>query len=176
MKRMEEALDVIIREAIPEDAPELLRVTKKIGQETDFLIMDENGLGMAIEGLAFELAAIYESPNNTLLVAQADDRIIGTASIRGENNPKVAHIGEVGISILKEYWGLGLGQLLLEELIYWAEENKLARLELTVQERNKRAIKLYQKFGFQQEAVMERGVIDQDGNYLNVLLMSLLID
>ena len=52
----------------------------------------------------------------------------------------MAHVGEIGLSILKDYWGMGLGSLLLEELLEWISEvGLLTRLELTVQARNERA-------------------------------------
>lgn len=75
-------------------------------------------------------------------------------------------MGEVGISILKDYWGLGLGTMLLEEVLIWVKENGvLFRLELDVQTRNERAVHLYQKMGFEIEALMKRGARTDDGTF-----------
>ena len=41
---MSDALELTIREAIPSDAAELLTVSRKIGEETEFLVMDEKGI------------------------------------------------------------------------------------------------------------------------------------
>lgn len=174
---MSEAIDLIIREAIPEDAAAILSVMEKISQETPFLVMDEQGLNLPPELLAHHLAAINDSLNNLLLLAYNDQKLIGMASIRGSEEKRVAHIGEVGISILKEYWGIGLGSILMEELIFWTEESEsIRRLELTVQKQNTRAIALYKKFDFQLEATMKRGALSDEGEFLDVLLMSKLID
>lgn len=174
---MKEAVDVLIREAVPDDAEELLAVTKQIGSETDFLIMDEAGLAMDAIDLSYHLERIFESDNNILFITTIDEKIVGTASIKAESNQRICHIGEIGISILETYWGFGLGTLMLEELVEWAKENpKIRRLELTVQERNQRAIHLYQKFGFQTEGILARGVKSEQGEFLDVRLMSLLID
>jgi len=64
----------------------------------------------------------------------------------------------------------------VDELIYWSQETGIIRrLELTVQARNQRAIHVYQKLGFNEEAIMPRGVFE-DGEYLDVCLMSKMID
>lgn len=173
---MSEELELTIREAIPSDAAELLKTTRTIGQETEFLVMDEKGINLPEELLAIQLEDIYESSNNTLFVALLGDKIVGTASLKGSNEKRISHIVELGISILKDYWGMGLGSILMEELLLWAEENpEIYRIKLTVQEQNTAAIRLYEKFGFKKEAVMERGARGNDGRFLNVLLMSKMI-
>lgn len=170
-------VEVTLREAIPEDAEELLLVSQHIAEETDFLIMDEVGLGLNAEMLSLQLADLYESESNLLLLAFADEKIVGMASVKAAPEYTVAHIGEVGISILKEFWGIGLGTALMDEVLYWSENaSPLRRLELTVQQRNERAVHLYQKFGFKTEALMERGARDINGEFLDVLLMSKLIN
>jgi RimJ/RimL family protein N-acetyltransferase len=169
-------IEITFREAIPEDAAEIIAVMKKMGEETEYLVLDESGLNMTTEMLALSIGAIYDSPNNMLLLALADEKIVATASIKASDEYRVAHIGEVGISVLKEYWGIGLGTALLEELIYAAEQTELARLELTVQKRNERAIHLYKKLGFKLEGVKLRGARDDEGHFLDVCVMRLLIN
>ncbi len=170
-------INLTIREALPTDAEQLLALMDQVGSESEFLVMDEQGLQLSPELLAHELAAILESSNNSLLVALDGEQLIASASLRASSEKRVAHIGELGISIVKAYWGLGLGTILVEELLLWAEESQvLRRIELTVQKQNTRAVHLYQKFGFETEAVMARGARGDDGRFLDVLLMSRMID
>jgi RimJ/RimL family protein N-acetyltransferase len=165
-----------IREAIPSDAAQLITTMAKINQETSYVTVDEQGLAMTKAEMAVNLANLYESPNNVVLVALANEEIIGSASIKASSRFSVEHVGEIGLGILKDYWGYGLGTVLLEELIHWAQESKtIRRLELTVQVRNQRAIHIYQKCGFITEAVLKKGVKTTTGEVLTVQLMSLLI-
>ncbi|MDR2834382.1 MAG: GNAT family N-acetyltransferase [Streptococcaceae bacterium] len=174
---MSEEINLIIRQAIPDDAENLLYTLNQIRQETDFLTMDENDVNISIEFQRHQLENIYESENNVLILAFDGEKIIGSISVHANSQHRIKHIGEIGISILKEYWGLGLGSILLEEAIYWAKESGIIRrLELTVQKRNQKAIHLYEKFGFQTETIMQRGAVDEQDNFLDVHLMSLLID
>lgn len=170
-------VEITIREAIPSDAERLLATTRKIGQETDYLIMDEVGLALTEADLAYSLADLYESDTNILFVAFLDEELVGMASVQASDKYRVAHIGEVGICILKEYWGFGLGTELLYTVLDWAAENPvIRRLELTVQERNQRAVHLYEKVGFETEAIMKRGNRTDTGEFIDVRLMSLLIN
>lgn len=170
-------VDVIIRPTQPNDAAQLLQVMKEIGSQTDFLIMDEKGLSLTKEQLARQLAAFLESPNNLSLVALAGEKIIGAASVMAEENPRIAHIGEVGISILKEFWGMGLGAAMMEEIIWWAEDSGIIRrLELTVQTRNQRAYHLYRKYGFVVEGKLQRSFLTPQNEFVSAYLMARLID
>lgn len=170
-------VNIVIRKAIPADAAELLKVLQVLGGETDFLVMDDLGLDMTAVEMADNLALMYESPNNLLLVALLDETIVGVASVMASAKLSIAHIGEIGFSILKEYWGFGLGSFMMEEILIWAESTGvIRRLELTVQARNERACSLYEKFDFQTEAVMARGVKSDEGEFLDVYLMSRMID
>ncbi|MBO0422621.1 GNAT family N-acetyltransferase [Enterococcus plantarum] len=170
-------VEFTIREAIPDDAVEILRALKIAGSETPFLVMDEKGLEMTPVEMSENLANLYESPNNLLMVALADEQVIGTASIKASSKKRIEHIGEIGISILKDYWGFGLGTLMMEELIEWAKESGvIRRLELTVQHRNQRAVHVYEKIGFKTETIMARGAKTDEDEFLDVHLMSRMID
>ncbi|MGL5465257.1 MAG: GNAT family N-acetyltransferase, partial [Leuconostoc lactis] len=57
--------------------------------------------------------------------------------------------GEVGMAILAQFHGAGLGQSLLTALLDWAEHVGLDQVWLDVQQDNYPAQHIYQKFGFQ---------------------------
>jgi len=174
---MNEDVDVTIREALPEDAEQIVEVSQTIAGQTEFLVMDEYGTNLPLNLLENQLDTIYNSDHQLLLIALVKEQIVGSASVRSSEEKRVGHIGEVGISLLKDYWGIGLGSVLLEEVIDWAQQSQqIRRLELTVQKQNTRAIHLYEKYGFQTEAVMPRGATGDDGRFLDVLLMSKMID
>lgn len=170
-----EAIDLIIREAAPDNAESLLKHIRKTALETEFLTVGKEEAEISIEEERKQLARLQSSNNHLLLVALHGTEVIATASVSTSTSPKLNHIGEVGVAVSKEYWGLGIGTMLLEEVLYWSEQSSaIKRLELTVQKRNEKAIHLYEKLGFQLEAVMARGVRDGD-RYLDVCLMSKMI-
>lgn len=173
---MNEEIDVIFREAIPEDAESILLLLDHVSKETPYLLANESNQ-LTIEEEAEYLLMSNHSMNSLLLVASIEKKTIGMASITASKNKRIDHIGDIGISVLKEYWGFGLGTELMEGLVDWASKTSIIRrLELTVQDRNKRAISLYEKVGFETEAIMHRGAKTDDGELIDVRLMSRLIN
>lgn len=170
---MSEAIQLVIRQAKSDDSAQLLALSQRVAKETDYLIMDEYGMGLSEELLAEQLALLAQSENQLLLLAFDDTRCIGAASIKGNDEYRIHHIGEVGIFLLKEYWSLGIGSILMEELIEYVKQVQIfKRLELTVQTRNQKAIALYQKFGFRKEATLKYGACLDNGELVDVDLMA----
>ncbi len=85
--------------------------------------------------------------------------------------------GEVGIFIgEKSCWNRGYGTGAMQILLkHGFETLNLNRIGLRVYENNQRAIRSYQKAGFIQEGIL-RCAQYKDGEYLDVLLMSVLRD
>lgn len=170
-------IDITLREAVPSDAENLLNVMKILNRETPYLLVNAYALNMTPEGMAHEIGYIQEQANQLIFLALDQEEIVGILTVSSEEDDALKHIGEVGISILKEYWGMGLGTIMLDEVIHWATHSPLTkRLEIKVQARNKRAIHLYDKVGFQQEGVIRRGFLSENNDLLDVVLMSYLID
>jgi len=64
------------------------------------------------------------------------------------------------IFIKKKWRGYGIGKLLVQAMLDWAQENKLIRkISLFVFSTNKNAIRLYKKLGFRQEGRCPRDMI-----------------
>ena len=79
------------------------------------------------------------SPNGIEIVAIVNGRVVGTAGIEAVGTKyKVRHRAKFGISVLKEYWGLGLGKALTRACIECAREAGYVQLELNVVAENKK--------------------------------------
>ena len=75
--------------------------------------------------------------------------IAGTAGIEAIGTKyKVRHRAEFGISVVKKYWGLGIGKALLASCIECAKTAGYSQLELHVVAENERAVSMYERAGF----------------------------
>lgn len=101
------------------------------------------------------------------------DQLIGTCGF--DEPDKRNHIAELGISIgEKSYWGHGYGTDAMRVLLRFGfAEMNLHKIELQVYSFNHRAIRSYEKLGFQTE-VTHRQAAYRDGQYHDILLMGLL--
>jgi ribosomal-protein-alanine N-acetyltransferase len=100
------------------------------------------------------------------LVAEDGGRVVGYAGLSA-----VAGTADVQtIAVASEYWGGGLGSMLLAELVRQAVESGCGEVLLEVRVDNDRAQRLYQRFGFQPIGIRRRYY--QPGN-VDALVMRL---
>lgn len=86
-----------------------------------------------------------ENENSRYIVAKENNEILGFAGIWIAVD--VAHV--TNIVTAKSHRNQGIGNLLLESLINLCYELDLTSITLEVNEKNLPAIKLYEKFGFE---------------------------
>lgn len=108
------------------------------------------------------------------LVAETNNKVVGTTSIA--LMPDVQnHVGSLGISILKDYRGIGLGKYLMKEILKLAKNKLKPRpkmIRLSVFSRNKIAILLYKKMGFKIVAKIPKQ-FNFNGKLLDEIIMIL---
>lgn len=169
--------EVIVREVLPEDAASLAATLKQLTKETDFITRDEDSPHMSAQEMSIFIEQKAHSFNEICLVAKIADKVVGVLMISAYSHNRIKHIGDIFLAVLKDYWGYGIGQLLMEAALDWAEHSAVIRkLELTVQQRNAKAVHIYEKFGFEIEGIKKRGAKTKDGEFLDVYLMGKLID
>ncbi len=144
--------------------------------ETDYLLSypDENSFDAQQEAEFLKEKA--ESSNEIQIVAVVDGVVAGTAGIEAVGSKyKLKHRAELGIAILKEYWGLGIGKALMEACIECVKNAGYTQLELNVVAENERAVSLYKKMGFVEYGRNPRGFNSRVSGYQEVLYMLLVL-
>ena len=171
---LKDGRECCLRNGTENDAQEVLDVFNLTHAETDYLLSypDENSFTVEQEG-AF-LKAITESSNEIEIIAVVDGKIAGTAGIDAVGNKyKTKHRAEFGISIAKEFWGLGIGRALTEACIECAKEAGYTQLELDVVSDNASAISLYKKVGFVEYGRNPKGFNSRISGYQELVYMKL---
>lgn len=146
----QEEINLMIREAEPIDARAILGLLRHVGRDTNYLTFGPEGSPYDVNQERQLIRKFQESPTSIFLIIEVDDQIVGVANLITLDQVKEQHVAEVGICIIQEYWGYGIGKILVEELIYFARQVDLKVLTLEVVTENTRAIRLYEKFGFKQ--------------------------
>ncbi|HEY5583389.1 MAG TPA: GNAT family N-acetyltransferase [Ruminiclostridium sp.] len=167
---------LIIRQANRSDASEIVECVNRISGESDFLTFGPGEFGIDVEQEEKFLDNISKKDNAIYLVAEVDGKIVGTSSFSGGARPRIAHIGEFGVSVLKEYWGNGIGTELIKYLIEWCRQSRIIRkIDLLVRTDNYSAIHVYKKLGFIESGVVTRGFLIK-GVFYDMLSMGYNID
>jgi RimJ/RimL family protein N-acetyltransferase len=138
----------------------------------------ESKLLASLEGPKIEMtrAFVLESllDNKPHYIALHKSVVIGWCDISPLRRPLHAHVGVLGMGVLSEFRGQGVGKALIVAAIEKAKAIGLTRVELMVREENKRAITLYEHVGFVVEGLKRRST-RIDGRYRNDFLMALLL-
>jgi RimJ/RimL family protein N-acetyltransferase len=144
VNRME---DLIIRELRSQDAQTLIDYTKRIGAETDNLTFGAEGFPVTVEDEQRMLEQMHNDNRSIMLGVFRKDQLIANGSLSALPR-RMSHRSELGLSVIKEEWNKGLGNLLLEKLIEFARSSGTEIINLEVRSDNRSAIHLYEKFGF----------------------------
>ena len=140
-------MNFIIEKAKVSDAAELLQYLKQIGGETDNLTFGAEGLPGSVEDEEKYIESLQNSTSSVMFVAKCDGKIIGDAHFSSSERERIKHRGEIGISVVREYWGCGVGSRLMEKLIDFAKNTAGCEIiHLQVRSDNERAIGLYKKY------------------------------
>ena len=162
-----------IRKIQIEDAKNLLNLLKKLDAETTFLLYEKDERNSTIEQQRKNIQEQLEKGSLTF-VLEDNKKLVGYVfgNIFTANRKK--HCMNLAIAILQEYTGKGYGTKLMNTIEEYAINNGITRLELEVSKKNKIAISLYKKIGFEVEGV-KRNAFLVNGKYEDELLMAKII-
>ena len=167
-------VELLVRNAVASDARALRETMQRTHVETDYLLSYPDEQSVDDEQEARSLEEAERSGNEVELIAVIDGRIVGSAGVSAvRSRRKVTHRARFGISILKEYWGMGIGRVLMEASIDCARQAGYSQLELEVVADNERAVSLYRRAGFEEYGRNPRGYRSAASGYQELVHMRL---
>lgn len=167
---------MIIRKANRFDAKAILEYIDTVSGESVFLTFGQGEFDKTIEQEESFIDNISKKDNALFIIAEVDGKIVGNLNFSGGARPRIAHTGEFGISVLKEYWGQGIGTELIKYLIEWCKQSGVIRkINLRVRSDNYSAIHVYEKLGFSKEGIITRDFLI-NGRFYDSICMGLNID
>lgn len=141
-------VELTIRPAVQADAQIILDYLNQVGGESDNLLFGANGFQIPADQEAAVIQRFETTPRCVMLTGYCGEELVSIASLQGLGRERIAHRGELAVSVKKAYWGQGVGKRMLEALIAFGRQAGLKVLELQVREDNVRAIRLYRSLGF----------------------------
>lgn len=163
--------EVCVRRLVEDDAPTLLELLPRTHGESDFLAYLPGEFNFTLEQEKEFIRGQHAPPGNLLLAAEHVGRIVAIAGTHGTKFRRQAHHRELGVTVLREYWGLGLGRALMSALIEWGVQEGLRKLTLRVFADHVRGIALYRSLGFVEEGRLRGDALRVDGTYSDTIVM-----
>lgn len=124
-----------------------------------------------LQDVAAFQAGLIQKKGPTFYAVNENDQVVGWADIFPEDNPRQSHRGSLGMGIVSDYRGQGIGTRLLEAVLKQAKEFGLEKVELNVYTSNTNAIGLYKKLGFVEEGLIKK-YRKLDGSYFDCMIMA----
>ena len=153
------------------DAAEMLTLIKALCRYSPYLLSSPEDFGNDPEKERAFISSV-RAGGNCFIAVYAEGQAIGDCNIDFFTHIKDRHRCSVGIALLPEFRGMGIGSLLFDEMIRLAREHKgTEQIELGVISENTAAIRLYESKGFEKTGVIPRAIRDQDGTFHDEIIM-----
>ena len=161
-----------IRTAQADDAEAILAYIRPVAEETEFFVIQPDEFPPTVKEEQAWIQDHVDHPGKILLLAEADGTIIGSVTFEAGNFRRIAHRGNLGISVAKEWRGRGIGMALLESLLDWATASPaIEKVCLDAFASNLRAIGLYRKLGFTEEGRRIKDIKRGSDEYIDTISM-----
>jgi len=134
---------IVVRGAAVEDSEALLRCGQMIFKDDKYFLTTkaEAKDWWSIEKTTERIKRYIDQRGKVLLVAEVDGMIVGQIEVECGVKRRTRHVGQIGMTVLAEYRGIGAGTALMESIIAWAKEDGIIeKLALSVFATNKGAI------------------------------------
>jgi RimJ/RimL family protein N-acetyltransferase len=115
--------------------------------------------------------ARVEKGEAVVCVAEVAEHVVGNSSVTKKSGIQ-SHVGELGISVHKDYRDSGLGTEIMKVLIEEACKIELKIVLLNVFSGNDRAIHVYEKVGFKEVGRIPKAIFKW-GQYLDEIIMAI---
>ena len=165
--KLKDGTKVLLRPMVQEDQDALYEFFKAVSREDARYLRDDVSSRILIEKWAKNLDYSKTLP----ILALKDDAIIADATINRRRFGWKWHLGTVRVFVHKEYRDVGLGHLMLDELVDIAYKLGIEKLIVEIPDFVTAAINAFTRSGFYRVAVIPNMVKDRENMPVDVVVM-----
>jgi ribosomal-protein-alanine N-acetyltransferase len=149
---------IIFRNLTPEDSESFLKFREQVPHDSTNTMQYVGMQFPSLEETAKRLGTQQDDKIILNIGAFDSGKVVGYLNFRMQNpeHPWVQHLGQFGMMVLKEYWGLGIGKKLLELQEPLELAKVITLIEAMVRVKNDRGVKLYEHNGYKIEGTRRR--------------------
>lgn len=165
--------NVLIREAQKADAEQFISFLLDNLNTSPYIPLYPDELTKSVEEEMEWIESYSKKENSIFLLAEHNGKVIGNIDLAAHTRQMLSHTAVIGMSVSEKFRNKGLGTLLMETAISWAEENPtLEILSLQVFGENHGGIALYKKMGFVETGRQPKFFKTRSGKYFDNVTMT----
>jgi ribosomal protein S18 acetylase RimI-like enzyme len=165
--QLKDGTKILLRPMVAEDQDALYEFFKAVNREEARYLRDDVQSRTLIEKWGKNLDYKKTLP----ILAVKDDAIIADATINRRRSGWKWHLGTVRIFVHKDYRDVGLGHLMIEELVDIAYKLEIEKLIVEAPDINTPLINAFSKAGFYRAAVIPNLVKDRENMPVDIVVM-----
>lgn len=166
--KLTDGASVTVRTLIPQDRAEVGAFFERVPEE-DRAFLKEDLLNR--EEVEIWLDEI-DLDRETVMVAESDKHIVGTAVLERQRHGWARHVGEIRIVADPAFRNRGLGYLLAETIFDLAKNSGVEKLTAEMVADDPGPIRVFKRLGFRTEATLNDQVKDRHGSKHDLLVMA----
>lgn len=168
---------ITIKSAGPEDALKIKLHREIVCGETHFMAREPEDGPWNLEMIKARFESVVNDEREFMVDAYLGDELIGELGITTVRpHIKYLHCAYLGMSILQEYVGKGLGSFMMATALEQAKANGYEQVELGVFSDNAIARHMYSKMGFKEYGINPRAFKLPDGTYCDEIIMAYIFE
>jgi len=144
-----DGMTVTVRQARQEDISGVIGVIRQVTSEKKYVVAESVEQQLSGDSTLVDT----DLENQHFFVATVDDEVIGWCGLEIPKMDKLSHTAELTLGVLEEYRGMGIGDILLERGLEWAEDNGLHKVYNSIPSVNESAIEFLKEHGWKKEAI-----------------------
>ena len=164
---LKDGTKILLRPMVPTDNEALYEFFKAVSEEEARYLRDDVKSRLLIESWAKNLDYSRTLP----ILALKGDLIIADATINRRQFGWKWHLGTVRIFVHNDYRNLGLGEIMVDELVRIAYRLGIEKLVLEIPDTNTAVINTFTKVGFHRAALIPNMVKDRQNMPVDLAVM-----
>ena len=164
---LKDGTKILLRPMVPTDKEALYEFFKAVSEEEARYLRDDVKSRLLIESWAKNLDYSKTLP----ILALKGDLIIADATINRRQFGWKWHLGTVRIFVHNDYRNLGLGEIMVDELVRIAYKLGIEKLVLEIPDTNTAVINTFTKVGFHRAALIPNMVKDRQNMPVDLAVM-----
>jgi len=164
---LKDGTKILLRPMVPEDQDALYVFFQGVHREVARYLRDDVTSRLVIEGWAKNLDYEKTLP----ILALKGDTIVADATINRRQFGWKWHLGTVRVFVHRDYRNVGLGHLLIEELLDISYKLGIEKLIAEIPDLNTAAINAFDRTGFYRAAVITNMVKDRQNMPVDIVVM-----